>query len=329
MNEVLKIKDLKVSFHTRQGTVEAVRGVTLSVKKGEILALVGESGSGKSVTARSVLKLNDGGNVQTTASELFLGEKNILEASEKEMTTVRGSLAGMIFQDPMTCLNPTMKVGKQITEMLYRRGRRSADECRREAVRLLELVQIPQASLRAEQYPHQYSGGMRQRAMIAMALACEPKLLIADEPTTALDPTVQLQILRLLKKLQKEIGMAVLIITHDLSVVAALADKVAVMYGGKIVEEGTAADLFKMPQHPYTKGLLESLPTRDKRKALRVIQGTPPDMHKPPTGCAFAARCDHCMKICIQKQPPDITVKDEHNAACWLLHPDCPKGGEE
>ena len=327
MDEVLKIKDLKVSFKQRYGNLEAVRGVSLSVHKGEILALVGESGCGKSVTARSVLKLNDASGGQMEAEELWLGGRDILAASEKEMLEIRGKLAGMIFQDPLTFLNPTMKVGKQVTETLRRHGKKTAAECREEAVRLLEMVQIPEASIRANQYPHQFSGGMRQRAMIAMALACRPALLIADEPTTALDPTIQKQILVLLKNMQTEQQTSVLMITHDLSVVANVADKVAVMYAGKIVEECQVGRLFEKPAHPYTRGLIDSLPTLEKEKELRAIKGAPPDLAMLPKGCAFAPRCDACMKICRLEAPPEIQIEEGHKTSCWLYHRDNTKGG--
>ncbi len=326
MSDVLKIKELNVSFNTASGLVRAVRGASLSVKTGEVLALVGESGCGKSVTARAVLGLNSGPGVHTAAAELSLDGHNILAASEKELLAVRSGLAGMIFQDPLTYLNPTMKVGKQVTEVLLRRGEKSASECKKEAVRLLEMVQIPDAAIRAEQYPHQFSGGMRQRAMIAMALACKPKLLIADEPTTALDPTIQLQILTLLKKVQQDLHTAILIITHDLSVVANVADRVAVMYAGEIAEQSPTGALFKRPAHPYTKGLLNSLPTGDSSRELNVIKGVPPSLSAPPKGCAFAPRCGECMRICCHTPAPMAKVAPGHSAACWLLHPDCPKG---
>lgn len=325
MDEVLKIKELRVSFKQRYGNLEAVRGISLSINKGEILALVGESGCGKSVTARSVLKLNDFSGGQMTAEELRLGGRDILAASEKEMLEIRGKLAGMVFQDPLTFLNPTMKVGKQVTETLRRHGKKTAAECKDEAVRLLEMVQIPEASIRAEQYPHQFSGGMRQRAMIAMALACRPALLIADEPTTALDPTIQKQILALLKQMQTEQQTSVFMITHDLSVVANVADKVAVMYAGKIVEESQVDRLFEKPAHPYTRGLIDSLPTLEKE--LHAIQGAPPDLAMLPKGCAFAPRCDACMKICRLKDPPEMEIEDGHRTSCWLYHHDNPKGG--
>lgn len=326
MDEVLKIKDLHVTFDVRFGRVQAVRGISLSIQKGEILALVGESGCGKSVTARSILRLDEAPTTHTKASVLSLAGRDILSASDRELLEIRRSLTGMVFQDPLSYLNPTMTIGRQVTETLLRSGRKTAAECRLEAVRLLELVQIPLASIRAQQYPHQLSGGMRQRAMLAMALAGDPALLIADEPTTALDPTIQLQVLSLMKKMQLELQTAVLLITHDLSVVAHTADRAAVMYAGKIVETGGVDELFQNPAHPYTKGLLDSLPTAGRSRTLHSIAGTPPDLSAPPNGCAFAARCASCMKICLQQQPPVFVPEIGHTAACWLLHPNCPKG---
>lgn len=326
MENVLKIKDLKVSFDIYDGTVQAVRGVSFQIQEGEILAIVGESGCGKSVTAQSVLRLNESSSVTTTAELLQLCGVDILNGSEKEIDKVRGKLAGMVFQDPLTSLNPTMKVGLQITEALYRREKMSASQCREEAIRLLDLVHIPDADIRADQYPHQFSGGMCQRIMIAMALAGKPKLLIADEPTTALDVTIQIQILKLIAQIRKEEGIAILLITHDFGVVANLADRVAVMYAGKIVETGKTEEVFCHPGHPYTKGLLESLILPDGNKILKSIPGNPPDLYAPPVGCAFAARCSYCMNICLRKEPSEIMLKEGHTASCWKLHPGALKG---
>lgn len=326
MENVLNIKDLHVDFDIYGGTVQAVRGVSLTVKKGEILALVGESGCGKTVTAQSVLRLNDGPSVHTTGEALILGDMDVLHASGKEIEKIRGGQAGMVFQDPLTCLNPTMKIGAQITECLYRKKRMTAAECKAEAVRLLELVKIGDAEIRAEQYPHEFSGGMRQRIMIAMALAGKPKLLIADEPTTALDVTIQMQILKLISQIRKEEGTAILLITHDFGVVANLADRVAVMYAGKIVEAGKMEEVFHQPGHPYTRGLLKSLPLPEADEALMSIPGSPPDLFAPPKGCSFAKRCSCCMRICLEEESPAIEISEGHTASCWKLHESFPKG---
>ena len=326
MADVLKIENLHVSFDTYAGEVHAVRGVSLHVEEGEVLAIVGESGCGKSVTAKTIMKLNPMPPARIKEGTLELCGKDIVAASEKEMQNIRGQLVSMIFQDPMTCLNPTMKVGKQITETLHKHKKLSGAKCREEAIRLLKLVQIPNAEERADQYPHEFSGGMRQRAMIAMALSCNPKLLIADEPTTALDVTIQAQIMQLMGKIREDTGTAIILITHDLGVVANLADRVAVMYAGKVVEQGTAQDIFYRPSHPYTAALLRSLPTVEtsRDEELVSIPGTPPDLFAPPKGCAFASRCQHCMKICKENQPPIFTVGEGHTASCWRLHPDFP-----
>lgn len=330
MADVLKIENLHVSFDTYAGEVHAVRGVSLHVEEGEVLAIVGESGCGKSVTAKTIMKLNPMPPARIKEGTLELCGKDIVAASEKEMQNIRGQLVSMIFQDPMTCLNPTMKVGKQITETLHKHKKLSGKKCQEEAIRLLKLVQIPNAEERADQYPHEFSGGMRQRAMIAMALSCNPKLLIADEPTTALDVTIQAQIMQLMGKIREETGTAIILITHDLGVVANLADRVAVMYAGKVVEQGTSQDIFYRASHPYTAALLRSLPTVEtsRDEELVSIPGTPPDLFAPPKGCAFASRCQHCMKICKNNQPPVFTVGEGHTASCWRLHPDFP-GKEE
>lgn len=330
MADVLRIENLHVSFDTYAGEVHAVRGVSLHVEEGEVLAIVGESGCGKSVTAKTIMKLNPMPPARIKEGTLELCGKDIVAASEKEMQNIRGQLVSMIFQDPMTCLNPTMKVGKQITETLHKHKKLSGKKCQEEAIRLLKLVQIPNAEERADQYPHEFSGGMRQRAMIAMALSCNPKLLIADEPTTALDVTIQAQIMQLMGKIREETGTAIILITHDLGVVANLADRVAVMYAGKVVEQGTSQDIFYRASHPYTAALLRSLPTVEtsRDEELVSIPGTPPDLFAPPKGCAFASRCQHCMKICKENQPPVFTVGEGHTASCWRLHPSFP-GKEE
>ena len=328
MEEILNINNLNIEFEAYTGRVQAVRGVSLAINRGEFLALVGESGCGKSVTARAIMGLNPSPPAHITAGEINLCGTSVVSCTKRQLEDLRGSVASMVFQDPMTCLNPTMPVGKQITEGLLRRGLLSKEQCKGEALRLLGLVQIPQAELRAKQYPHQFSGGMRQRVMIAMALACKPKLLIADEPTTALDVTVQLQILRLLKSLQQETGTGVLLITHDLSVVANVADRVAVMYAGQIVEEGPVIQVLEQPAHPYTVGLLRSLPVPGQTQELYAIPGAPPDLFCPPKGCSFAPRCQHCMHICVQEQPPALAVAQGHIAACWLQHSQCRGKGE-
>ena len=326
MADVLKIENLHVSFDTYAGEVHAVRGVSLHVGEGEVLAIVGESGCGKSVTAQTIMKLNPMPPARIKEGSIDLCGEDIVAANEKKMQDIRGRLVSMIFQDPMTCLNPTMKVGKQLTEAICQHRKLSKDEAKKEAVRLLEMVQIPNAAERAEQCPHEFSGGMRQRAMIAMAMSCEPKLLIADEPTTALDVTIQAQIMQLMAKVREETGTAIILITHDLGVVANLADRVAVMYAGKIVETGTAEDIFYRPKHPYTQALLKSLPTVEtsREEKLVSIAGTPPDLFMPPKGCEFASRCEHCMKVCKKHVPPTYEVGAGHKAACWRLHPACP-----
>ena len=329
-NRVLDIEDLKVSFFTYAGEVQAVRGVTLHVDEGEVLAIVGESGCGKSVTAQTIMKLNPMPPAQIMGGKIQLGEHDIIAASDKEMQDIRGKDVAMIFQDPMTCMNPTMQVGKQIVEAIKQKKKMSKQEAEKEAIRCLELVNIPNPVDRAKQYPHEFSGGMRQRAMIAMAVSCRPKLLIADEPTTALDVTIQAQIMDLLKRLKEKFNTAIVLITHDLGVVAGSADRVAVMYAGKVVETGSCADIFYRGAHPYTLALLKSLPSPDttKDEKLTAIPGTPPDLLSPPKGCGFAARCSHCMKICQEELPPEFPLGEGHTANCWLLHPDCPSAEE-
>ena len=329
-NKVLDVNDLHVSFDTYAGEVQAVRGVTFQLHEGEVLAIVGESGCGKSVTAQTIMKLNPMPPARIPQGEVHLGEHDIVKASEKEMQQLRGKEVSMIFQDPMTCLNPTKQVGKQIVEAIRHHQHLSAKEAKEQAIKYLKLVNIPNAEERAKQYPHEFSGGMRQRAMIAMALSCNPKVLIADEPTTALDVTIQAQIMDLLAEIKEETNTAIILITHDLGVVAGMADRVAVMYAGKIVETGAVEDIFYRNAHPYPQALLKSLPTVDSDRTERLVSiaGTPPDLLNPPKGCAFAARCKHCMKICQEEQPPEFTVGEGHVASCWLLHPDCPSAEE-
>ena len=326
MEKVLEVKDLNISFHTFSGEVQAIRGVSFDLFKGETLAIVGESGSGKSVTTKSIMRLLPPGNSEINSGDILFGDKDITKLSEREMQKVRGKEISMIFQDPMTSLNPTMKIGKQIMEPILKHHKISKKDAKARAIELLDLVGIPNPEERFEQYPHQFSGGMRQRVVIAIALACDPKVLIADEPTTALDVTIQAQILELMKSLQKQINTSIIFITHDLGVVANVADRVAVMYGGKIVEVGTVDEIFYNPQHPYTWGLISSMPDLDSRgKELYVIPGTPPNLLNPPKGDAFAARNKYAMQIDLEEQPPMFKVSDTHYAATWLLHPDAPK----
>ena len=321
---ILSIENLRIHFETFAGEVQAIRGVNLKLEKGETLALVGESGSGKSVTAKSVMKLLSNNAVVKEGAIIFKGE-NILEKSERDMQSIRGKKIAMVFQDPMTSLDPTMKIGKQITEVIIKHEKASKEEANKRAEELLELVGIPNAKERMKQYPHQFSGGQRQRIVIAIALACNPDVLIADEPTTALDVTIQAQILELLKELQQQFQMAIIFITHDLGVVANVADRVAVMYAGKVVEVGTADEVFYNPQHPYTWGLLRSMPTLHTGDTLYAIPGSPPDLLDPPVGDAFALRSDVALEIDRVKEPPMFEVSPTHFAATWLLDPRAPK----
>jgi oligopeptide transport system ATP-binding protein len=326
MERVLEVKDLNISFHTFAGEVKAIRGVSFDLFKGETLAIVGESGSGKSVTTKSIMRLLPEQNSEIKNGEILFDGKDLTKLTDKQMQKIRGHDISMIFQDPMTSLNPTMKIGKQIMEPLIKHQKMSKSAAKERAVELLKLVGIPKAEIRVDQYPHQFSGGMRQRVVIAIALACNPKVLIADEPTTALDVTIQAQILELMKDLQKKIDTSIIFITHDLGVVANVADRVAVMYGGKIVEIGTADEIFYNPQHPYTWGLISSMPDLETNdEELYSIPGTPPDLLAPPKGDAFAPRNPYAMKIDLEQEPPFFKVSDTHYAATWLLHPDAPK----
>lgn len=326
MGKLLEVKDLYVSFDTYGGEVHAVRGVNFELEKGETLAIVGESGSGKSVTSKALMGLipNPPGRIKNGAI-LFDG-RDLIKLAEQDMQSIRGKEIAMIFQDPMTSLNPTMTVGNQIMEGLLEHQKVNKGDARARAKELLALVGIPNPDARVNQYPHQFSGGMRQRVVIAMALACNPRLLIADEPTTALDVTIQAQILELLKDIQRKTDAGIIFITHDLGVVANVADRVAVMYAGKIVEVGTVDEIFYNPKHPYTWGLLASMPSLDGTdEELYAIPGTPPDLIKPPKGDAFAARNPYAMKIDFEIEPPMFQVSDTHYAATWLLHPNAPK----
>lgn len=317
---LLSIKDLRLSFFTPVGEVKALNGVNIDMKQGDVLGIVGESGSGKSVTAYSVMGLTAfpgrivGGTID------FNGHR-INEMSENEMKKIRGNEVSIIFQDPMTSLNPVYRIGDQITEVIRLHTNKSKAQAVERAKELLTLVGINEPEKRLKQYPHELSGGMRQRVMIAIALACEPKLLIADEPTTALDVTIQAQILELMIELKKSIGMSIIMITHDLGIVSNMCEKIAVMYAGHIVEYGTIDDIFYNPQHEYTKGLLASIPKIDTEEHERLvpIEGSPIDLLNPPAGCPFAPRCKNTMKICLTEIPPYTTISDTHYSACWLL----------
>lgn len=325
MEKLLEVKNLCVNFGTYGGEVKAVRGVTFDLHKGETLAIVGESGSGKSVACKTIMRILSSNGYIKDGQILFDG-KDLTKISEKDMEKVRGKDIAMIFQDPMTSLNPTMTIGKQIMEPIIKHQGFSKEDARKRAIELIELVGISDAEKRFKQYPHQFSGGMRQRIVIAISLACNPKVLIADEPTTALDVTIQAQILELIKDLQEKTGVAVIFITHDLGVVANMADRVAVMYAGKIIEYGTSDDIFYDPKHPYTWGLLGSMPTLDiGDNDLYNIPGTPPDLMDHPKGDAFALRSAYAMKIDHLAEPPMFKVSDTHYAATWLLHPLAPK----
>lgn len=326
MEKLLKVNNLHTSFYTHVGEVMAVRGITFDVEKGEAVGLVGESGCGKSVTMMSLLRiLADTGKVKE-GSALFEG-RDLVKISNQEMLKIRGNEISMIFQDPMTSLNPVFTIGNQLMEPLLRHKKMTKHDAKKKAVELLRLVGIPEAEKRLSQYPHEFSGGMRQRVMIAMALSCDPKLLIADEPTTALDVTIQAQILDLMKELKNKINTSIILITHDLGVVADLCSRINVMYGGKIVEQGTKRDIFYNPSHAYTLGLLGSVPNPKTliKERLKPIEGQPPDLLKPPAGCPFAPRCKYAMRICEIKMPPYFEISEGHRAACYLNHPYAPK----
>lgn len=339
LEPILEVNNLTVSFDTYAGEVQAVRGVSFYLNKGETLAVVGESGSGKSVTVQTILGL-----IPTPPSRLKEGQivydgQDLTRLPDKKMERIRGKEISMIFQDPMSSLNPTMRVGQQIMEGIRKHEGLKARAARQRAAEMLRLVGIPDPEMNMDRYPHQFSGGMRQRVMIAIALACNSKILLADEPTTALDVTMQAQILQLMNELKEKLDTAIVLITHDLGVVAQMADRIAVMYAGKIVETGRAEDIFYRSRHPYTWGLLESIPDLGKRtgKRLDAIPGSPPDLFSPPTGCAFAARCKYCMNICLTEDPALTAVNEAgedrdaadasvpQQAACWLLDPEAPK----
>jgi oligopeptide transport system ATP-binding protein len=324
---VLRVNDLRISFRTYVGEVQAVRGATFDLRRGETLAIVGESGSGKSVAARSIMRLNPAANTIVRGGEILFEGEDLLRLSERRMLDIRGPKIAMVFQDPMTSLDPTMRIGRQISESLRKHLGMSRGQAAERAVDLLKLVGIPNPEDRLGQYPHQFSGGMRQRVVIAIALSCDPQILIADEPTTALDVTIQAQILELMRELQERLGMSTILITHDLGVVASTAHRIGVMYGGKIVETGAVREIFYNSQMPYTWGLLASipLPTADRSQELIPIPGSPPSALDPPQGCPFTARCPYAMQVCAEEMPEYTTFSEEHKAACWLHHQMAPK----
>ena len=315
---LLSVRDLHTSFFTESGEVQAVNGVSFNLDRGEILGIVGESGSGKSVTAYSVMQiLADTGKIKS--GQVLYNGQDLTKWSERQMQTFRGKNCSIIFQDPMTSLNPVFTIGDQICEAIRLHTNKKGKEIKERAIELLELVGITDPERRLKQYPFAHSGGMRQRVMIAMALACEPDILIADEPTTALDVTIQAQILELMQNLQKKLGMAIILVTHDLGVIADMCDNIIVMYGGTICERGTAREIFYNPRHEYTKGLIRSIPNvNNMKKKLVPIAGTPINMLNLPKGCAFCTRCESAMKICLEQHPEELWINDNHKAACWI-----------
>ena len=315
---LLEVRDLRTSFFTDAGEVRAVNGVSFNLERSRVLGIVGESGSGKSVTAYSIMQILAGTGKIVGGSIKFDGQE-LVGAGEKVMKDIRGNKISIIFQDPMTSLNPTYTIGRQLMEAILLHTNRNKQQAYDRAVEMLRLVNVNEPEKRMKQYPYEFSGGMRQRVMIAMALACEPDILIADEPTTALDVTIQAQILELMKSLQEELGMAIIMITHDLGVVAQLCDEVIVMYAGSICEQGTADEIFYNPKHEYTKGLLRSIPTAHTAGTrLKPITGTPIDLLNMPAGCPFAPRCDAAMKVCIRQRPERMVINDVHFASCWM-----------
>ena len=327
---LLEVKDLHTSFYTPVGEVKAVNGVSFNLERGKVLGIVGESGSGKSVTAYSIMQILEKTGKIVSGSVKFDGQE-LVGIGEEGMKKIRGNKISIIFQDPMTSLNPTYTIGHQLMEAIMLHTPRNKQQAWDRAVEMLRLVNVNEPEKRMKQYPFEFSGGMRQRVMIAMALACEPDILIADEPTTALDVTIQAQILELMQSLQKELGMAIIMITHDLGVVAQLCDEVIVMYAGSICEQGTADEIFYNPRHEYTKGLMRSIPTLDSDgQRLHPITGTPIDLLNMPAGCPFAPRCDAAMKICLRERAERMQINDNHQAACWVNVRDAVKkeGGE-
>ena len=328
MEKLLDVNNLQVSFKTYAGEVKAVRGVSFELNEGETLAFVGESGCGKTVTAKAIMRLlqKPFAEIKEGSQVVYRGQ-DVLKMSKKELQSYRGDEVSMIFQDPMTSLNPTMTVGKQIMESLILHRGLDKKAAREEAINMLKLVKIPDAEKRVDAYPHEMSGGMRQRVMIAIALSCNPALLIADEPTTALDVTIQAQIMELLGELKKELNTAIILVTHDLGVVADFADRIQVMYAGQVIERGTVREIFHNAKHPYTWALLSSVPRLDteNKQELYALQGTPPDLINELNHCPFAARCEYCMGICKEAMPEETLVDGTHKVSCWLQHPDAPK----
>ena len=325
MGIILDVRNLRVSYHTYAGEVQSVRDISFQVNEGETVAIVGESGCGKSVTAKTIMGLvaEPPGEIKSESQVLYLGE-NILEQSEKEWEKYRGAKCSMIFQDALTSLNPTMNIGRQIEENITNHYKVTKKEARAKAVEMLELVKIPDPAMCLKKYPHELSGGMRQRIMIAIALSGNHKILIADEPTTALDVTIKAQIIGLLKDIQAKLGTTIILITHDLGVVASIADKIIVMYSGKIVEKGECSEIFSSHRHPYTWALLNAAPSLEikNNRKLISIEGTPPDLINPPKGCPFASRCKYCMNICVEAAPPEYDYGAGHKVSCWLYHPE-------
>lgn len=324
--KILELKNVVYSFHTYGGEVKAVRDVSFEVKKGEILGIVGESGCGKSVTSQCILRLNPEPPGFFEGGEIMFKGKDVLKMDKKELRQMRGQDIGFVFQDPMTSLNPTMRVGAQIEEVFWGRKDVTKEEKKEKALEIMRLVGITDVEKRYKQYPHELSGGMKQRVMIAIALVSRPELVICDEPTTSLDVTIEAQILDLLLELREKLGMSIIIITHDLGVIARMCDRVVVMYGGKVVEKGTAEEIFYNTAHPYTKGLMGSIAKLDTAKGekLTPIDGTPPDLFYPPKGCPFAARCEYAMDVCRELPPQCYEVADEHFTNCWLQHEYAP-----
>lgn len=327
--KILEIKDLCVEFKTVEGTVKAINHLNYTLHKGEKLGIVGESGSGKSVSSLGIMQLIPNPPGEIVGGEILYKGQDLVKKSEKDMQKIRGNEISMIFQEPMTSLNPIIKCGRQIAESLRLHRGMNKKEAMEEAIRMMQAVGIANPEVRAHEYPHQMSGGMRQRVMIAMALACQPQILIADEPTTALDVTIQAQILELMMELKEKLGMAIIMITHDLGIVASMCDRIAVMYAGRIVETGTCDEIFYHPKHEYTKGLLESIPRLDstKHEKLIPIEGNPVDLLNPPEGCAFAPRCKNCMKICLRENPPKTDFSETHYAHCFMNQKVCMEGG--